>query len=340
VTGAERGLLILPGRGAYTAASLGSLDLEHRWVVRADELRAALGLPTLTELDARPRFDPRLHLQPIHAAPLIFVSSLLDAERAATDHHIAAVTASGQGWYSALAATGVLGFDDAFTLVQELGRLQQEPLPEGGRGGQVIYPLTDAEWHPDEALVAGVESVLRDGADGQDGQVHPSIELGGFTVLAGNDAGVERLLGQLPPVHVAERLYPLRLALQGPDHTPLVRHIAAALRQSAADMAWDGPQVTLIDGRGARWTPWSTDPDALREYSLDEQLTTPNRFAAAMRVALREEAPDRLVLTGPGSSLAGICGQVIAAEGYGAIRSRTDFEARQARDPLVLSMAH
>ena len=338
MTGAERGLLVLPGRGAYAAASLGSLDLEHRWVVRADELRAARGLPTLTELDARPRFDPRLHLQPVHAAPLTFVASLLDAERAASDHHIAAVTASGQGWYSALAATGVLGFDDAFTLVQELGRLQQEPLPHGGRGGQVIYPLTDEEWHADEALVASVESVLRDGADGEGGLVYPSIEMGGFTVLAGNDAGVDRILRRLPPVRLAERLYPLRLALQGPDHTPLAAHVAAAVRESAIDMAWDGPQVPLIDGRGARWTPWSTDPGALRDYSLGEHLTTPHRFAAAVRVALREEAPDRLVLTGPGSSLAGICGQVIAAEGYQGIRSRTDFEARQARDPLVLSM--
>lgn len=337
MTGAERGLLVLPGRGAYTAASLGSLDLEHPWVVRADELRAARGLPTITELDAAERFDARLHLQPIHAAPLVFVASLLDAERAAGDHRIAAVTASGQGWYSALAAAGVLGFDDAFTLVQELGRLQQEPLPGGGRGGQVIYPLTDAEWHPDDGLRATVDGALRDGA-GEDGRVHPSIELGGFAVIAGDDRGVERLLRQLVPVRIAERAYPLRLALQGPDHTPLVAHVAAALREVASDMTWDRPQVTLIDGRGTRWTPWSSDPDALRVHSVDAHLTTPNRPATAIRVALREEAPDRLVLTGPGSSLAALCGQVIAAEGYQGIRSRTEFEARQAADPLVLSM--
>lgn len=338
MSGAERGLLILPGRGAYTDASLGSLDLEHRWVVRADELRAARGLPALTELDAAPHFDPRLHLQPVHAAPLVFVASLLDAERAANDHHIAAVTASGQGWYTALAATGVLGFDDAFALVQELGRLQQEPLPDGGRGGQVIYPLIDGEWHPDHAFLGSVEAVLRDGAGGEAGSVHPGIDLGGFTVLAADDAGVDRLLRGLPPVRVAERLYPLRLALQGPDHSPLVSHIAAALRDAAAEMTWDAPQVTLIDGRGARWTPWSTDPRELHAYSVGEQLTTPFRFAAAVRVALREEAPDRLILTGPGSSLAGICGQVTALEGYQGIRNRADFEGRQARDPLVLSM--
>ena len=105
-----------------------------------------------------------------------------------------------------------------------------------------------------------------------------------------------------------------------------------------AQLHWDRPQVTLIDGRGVRWTPWSTDPARLRDYTLGDQVTTPYRFATSLRVALREEAPDVLVLTGPGNSLGGICGQVAVAEGYRGIRSRGDFEATQSGDPIVLSM--
>jgi [acyl-carrier-protein] S-malonyltransferase len=90
---------------------------------------------------------------------------------------------------------------------------------------------------------------------------------------------------------------------------------------------------------GRRWTPWSTDPAALRDYTLREQVTTPFRFAVSVRVALREEAPDVLVLPGPGNSLGGICGQLIVAEGYRGIRSREDFEAVQrSESPIVLSM--
>lgn len=338
MSGAERGVLVLPGRGAYTVASLGSLDPGHRWVRRADELRAAAGLPPLTELDAAPRFDPQLHLQPIHISPLTWLASLLDAERAAADHHIAAVIGNGLGWYTALTATGVLDFDDGFSLVQEMGRLQQEPLPGGGRGGQVIYPVADAEWQPDDALRASVDGVLGAGDGNGAGGAFPSVELGGYVVLAGDDAGIDRALRQLAPVRIGEHRYPLRLALHGPDHSPLAAHIAERAAARLAGLRWGRPQVTLIDGRGARWTPWSTDPRALRQYTLGEQVTTPYRFAASLRVALREEAPDRLVLAGPGNSLGAICGQLLVAEGYHGMRSRADFERAQQRDPLVLSM--
>jgi hypothetical protein len=140
-------------------------------------------------------------------------------------------------------------------------------------------------------------------------------------------------------VRIGERLFPLRLAQHGPYHTPLVGHVAEAARASLTDLSWGAPRFTLVDGRGARWTPWSTDPAALRDYTLGEQLTTPFDFASSVTVLLREHAPDALVLPGPGNSLGGICGQLIVAEGYRGIRSRADFEAAQATDrPVVLSM--
>lgn len=338
MTAAQRGLLVLPGRGSYTASSLRSLDASHPWVRRADELRRAAGLPPLTELDAAPRFDPATHLQPIHASPLIWLASLLDAERAAADHRIAAVIGNSLGWYTALTAAGVLAFDDGFALVQELARLQQDPLADGGRGGQLIYPLTDADWLPDATRTADVAAALAQPNGNGAGHAFESVELGGYVVLAGDDAGMERLLRGLPPVSIGQRRYPLRLALHGPYHTPLLAPVAAAARERLAGLRWDRPQVTLVDGRGMRWTPWSTDPARLRDYTLGEQVTTPYRFATSLRVALREEAPDLLVLTGPGNSLGGICGQVVVAEGYRGIRSRTDFEASQTAEPIVLSM--
>ncbi len=334
----KRVALVCPGRGAYAAASLGSLPPDHPLVGRAEELRSGYDLEPLLALDGADRFDPPRHLRPANAAPLILLASLLDAEKALADHSVVAVAGNSLGWYTALAVGGALSFDHAFRLVQEIALLQELPPAAGGSGGQVIYPLTDASWQPSPDLEAAVSNVLHDG-DGAAGEVYPSIDLGGYAVLAGDEAGVQRLLKLLPPVRVGERIFPLRLAQHGPYHTPLVEHVARAARSALDDLDWRAPTITLVDGRGARWTPWSTDPDALRDYTLGEQLTAPFDFATCINVVLREHAPEFLVLPGPGNSLGGVCGQLVVAEGYRGIRSRTDFEAAQETDrPVILSM--
>jgi malonyl CoA-acyl carrier protein transacylase len=336
--------LVCPGRGSYTAASLGSLPADHPLVERAEELRSRYELEPLLALDGADRFDPARHLRPANASPLILLASMLDAERALADHQVVAVAGNSLGWYTALAVSGALTFDDAYRLVQEIALLQE--LPAEGTdvpaGGQVIYPLIDADWRPAPELEAAVAAALQDGmaaAEGDPGQVYPSIDLGGYAVLAGDEPGLKRLLRDLPPVRMGERLYPLRLAQHGPYHTPLVAHVAEAARAALANLDWRAPRITLVDGRGARWTPWSSDPAALRNYTLGEQLTTPFDFASSVTVLLREHAPEALVLPGPGNSLGGLCGQLVVAEGYRGIRTRGDFEAAQAsRRPVILSM--
>ena len=54
---------------------------------------------------------------------------------------------------------------------------------------------------------------------------------------------------------------------------------------------------------------------------------------------MREYAPDVVLLPGPGATLGTACAQLIVAEGYRGIRSRTELEAVQAGpSPLLLSM--
>ncbi|HEX6129801.1 MAG TPA: ACP S-malonyltransferase [Candidatus Limnocylindria bacterium] len=339
--GRLRAGLVFPGRGSYTAASLGTLPADHPLVERAEELRARYDLEPLLALDGAERFEPARHLRPANASPLILLASMLDAETALADHDVVAAAGNSLGWYTSLAVSGALPFDDAFRLVQEIGLLQELPAEgeEAPRGGQVIYPLADATWQPVPELEAAIGAALQDGGGQEAGAVFPSVDLGGYAVLAGDEAGIARLLRSLPPVRIGERLFPLRLAQHGPYHTPLVAHVAEAARGSLTDLDWGPPRFSLVDGRGARWTPWSTDPAALGEYTLGEQLTTPFDFASSVTVLLREHAPDALVLPGPGNSLGGICGQLVVAEGYRGIRSRADFEAAQATDrPVVLSM--
>jgi len=97
--------------------------------------------------------------------------------------------------------------------------------------------------------------------------------------------------------------------------------------------------VTLIDGRGARFTPWSTDPAELANYTLHEHPRSTYDFGAGLLVALREYAPDVLLLPGPGATLGAACAQLIVCEGYAGLRSRAEFEqAQSGPTPILLSV--
>jgi hypothetical protein len=330
----SRALVIFPGRGSYGPASIGTLPKGHPWVRRADELRVAGGMAPLSAVDAAERFDPATHLDPANAWPLILLTGLLDAERIADDHEVVAVAASSTGWFTALAASGSLGFDDAFKLAQEMGNAASAPLGDGASAAEVIYPLTDDAWRPDHELVDRVSTALAEAHD-----AFLAIDLGAFATIGGTTAAIEALGGVLAPVTVGSRAYPVRLAAPDAWHTPLRAAAIAAAADSLEELAWERPNVTLIDGRGFRFTPWSTDPAELAATTLGPQGQTTYDFAAGIGVALREYAPDVVLLAGPGGSLGAACAQLVVLEGYRGLRTRGDLEATQAGpSPLLLSL--
>jgi malonyl CoA-acyl carrier protein transacylase len=209
-----RALLVCPGRGSYAERALGSLPVGHPFVERADALRAGYGLPSLAELDRAARFDPKLHLRPANVSLLIWLVNLIDAEAAAAEHEITCVAGNSMGWYTALAVTGALSFEHGFRLVQDMALLQEEHQAEHG-GGQMIQPWVDDDWRPDAARRAAIEDVLAS----SDGEALLSIDLGGYAVLAGSEAGLKHLARTLPKVALGQTTYPFRLMQHGAYHT-------------------------------------------------------------------------------------------------------------------------
>jgi [acyl-carrier-protein] S-malonyltransferase len=326
-----RALILCPGRGSYTEKTLRSLPERHPFVERAEALRKEYGLSSLVELDRAAKIDAKVHLTPVNASALIWLVSMIDCEAAAKEYEIVAVAGNSMGWYTALAVAGALDFDDGFRLMQELAQLQQEH----AGGGQILFPQVDEHWRRDAKLVGALEEAL---ASAQ-GEAFPSIRLGGQAVLAGSEAGIAQLLRTLPKVKLGQNAYPFRLVGHGPYHTPLVQPVADKARAQLARLAWGKPRVTLIDGSGKRHTPWSASPEALRDYTLGPELTTPYDVTLSVRVGLREFAPERIVLPGPGNPLGSICGQILIEEGWRGLRSRADFDGLQASaSPLVHSL--
>lgn len=332
----QTALVIAPGRGTYAKGELGYLARHHGArsdiIARFDAVRAGRGQPTLTELDSAERFSNSLHLRGDVAAPLIYAASYLDflaIDSARFD--IVAVTGNSMGWYSALACGGVVSGDDGFAIADAMGMNSQAH----GPGGQIVVTVVDEEWRDVPELRDAVLGLCHRISARADHFAALSIDLGGMLVLAGNDAGMKALAAELPETPGRA---PLPLAGHGPFHTALMHESSARAKAQLAAAMFAGPAVPLIDGRGHIWRRFASAPTGLWDYTFGHQILAAYDFTKAVQVAVKEYAPDRIILLGPGETLGGAIAQALIAIRWRGLSSKSDFVARQASDPLLISM--
>jgi malonyl CoA-acyl carrier protein transacylase len=331
----QAALVICPGRGTYGKAELGYLKRFHadkaELIGTFDRLRAERGEPTISELDGADRFSPALHTRGDIASPLIFTASYADflaVDRSRYD--IAAVTGNSMGWYTTLAVAGAVSAQHGFEIVDAMGENSQAGEP----GGQVLLTLVDENWREvpglREQMLARIGSVN----SRPDHALYPSIDLGGMLVVAGNEQGLEALLEEALPTPARA---PLRLVNHGPFHTPLMQ--GSSDRAFKLPAEWlRAPAIPMIDGRGHIWRPHASNAEALRHYTFATQILEAYDFTRAVQVAVREYAPDRIILLGPGDTLGGAIAQALIAIEWRGLRSKADFHEMQASAPLLLAM--
>ncbi len=322
----SRALLLCPGRGSYSREELGSLTPTPS-VVAADNFRRSLGRPTPTELDAAPSYVSRSHVAGENASILTMAATLNDVDQL-TKVEVVAVIGNSMGWYTALTAAGALSLPDGLTLVETMGQYQANNVI----GGQILYPLVDDDWRP-------LPSEVLTQALGDIPGLYWSIHLGGQAVIGGTNEALATALKVLPPRKVGEREAPFHLPLHSAFHTPLMAETSRRALGDLSGLSWRAPRIPLVDGAGRAWRPRHADPFALRDYTLGTQVIAPYDFSLGLRVALREYAPDVIVLPGPGGNLGSAVAQVLIADGWRGIRNRGDFLAMQKENPVVLSMA-
>lgn len=323
----ETVLVVCPGRGTYNAPELGYLARHHagsEWLARFDAMREQAGKEAISLLDGAAKFSPAL-LRGDNAAPLIHACAYLDF--LSLDHErfeVVAVTGNSMGWYTALACAGAVSGEHGFAIADGMGVNSQKHEP----GGQAVLVLADEDWKVDPAVRRAVEAAMaRHG-------VMPSIRLGGMLVVAGGEAALDALEKDLP----ALARPPIRLAGHGPFHTPLMQASSDAARAQFPEEWFGRPQVPLIDGRGKVWRRHESARHDLWDYTFGHQILAPYDFTAAMTVGIREFAPDRVVLLGPGETLGGAIGQVLVALDWLDISSRAVFATRQGEDPFLIGM--
>lgn len=329
----KRIVVVCPGRGSYTAETLGYLKKhkkpQHDFLLDLDSRRRSWGEPSITELDGLEKFSPSLHTRGEHASALIYACSYFDFMSIDRDQYeIVAICGNSMGWYLALAFGGVLNWEGAFHLIQTMGSMMKEEIV----GGQMIYSVVDENWRPDREREKMVLDIMAKVNREKIGEAYVSIWLGGYVVIGGDRPAIQYLLKNLPK----SGDYPFQLIHHAAFHTPLLYETSQRARELISGDGFGRPQIPLIDGRGAIWQPHSTDPKELYEYTLAHQVYAPYDFTSSITVALKEFMPDNLWLLGPGASLGGAIGQVLVRNKWKGITSKDDFKMR-SKEILITS---
>lgn len=331
----KRAVVICPGRGTYTKETLGYLrefgGHARQFLDDLDKRRVQTKQITVSELDSDISFKPQVHTKGENASPLIYACSYADfTSISPAKFDIVAVTGNSMGWYLALALGGALDLRGGFDVINTMGSMMKEQII----GGQVIYPLCDSEWRRSPERVATVDQAVARAHEKSGSKIYLSIALGGYIVLGSDQNGLNALLKELPPVEN----YPFQLINHAAFHTPLLKPIAEKAFQILPETLFHKPKFPLIDGRGCVWQPYSTNVEDLYHYTLGHQVVEPYDFTRAVTVAIKEFAPDQIILLGPGSTLGGSLGQIFVENQWHGIDSKQAFTERQATQPVLLAM--
>ena len=330
-------IVVAPGRGTYGKGELGSIARLHgarfgELIANFDAQRRDRDQPTVTELDGADRFSVATHMRGDVAAPLIYTATALDwlsIDREKFD--IVAVAGNSMGWYSALALGGAVSVEDGFRISNAMGLNSQTH----GPGGQILLQVVDEDWRPVPGLREKLLDLVAAIDTRPDHAIALSIDLAGMLVFAGNEEGLAALLAEAPPTPGRD---PLRLAGHGPFHTPLMFGSSDKARAELPVALFGRPDIPMVDGRGHIWRRFSSDPAEIWDYSFGHQILAPYDFALSVQVAVKEYAPDAIILSGPGDTLGGAIAQSLIGIGWQGMASKADFMARQASDPTLLSM--
>jgi len=332
----QRAVVICPGRGTYNKDELGYFHRFHSNKTNIlsviDAHRSKQNQVTVKELDQMPNYNMRLHTSGENASSLIYACSKGDFEAIDKDEYdIVAVTGNSMGWYIALAVAGALDEQGAIELINTMGSMMKN----GVIGGQIIYPIVDDNWCEDAAKIAHVAEVMQVVNELDNCEVYTSIKLGGFIVIGGNKAGLKQL--ELRLENIDDR-YPMNLFNHAAFHTPLLTETAKQAKQLLSKDLFKQPKIPLIDGQGKIWQPYSTDTNKLWEYTLGRQVDDYYDFTKAIEVAVKEFAPDKLIILGPGTTLGGATAQSLIKYHWQNMACKQDFISQQKDKPFVLAM--
>ncbi|MFH0883458.1 MAG: ACP S-malonyltransferase [bacterium] len=226
--------------------------------------------------------------------PAIFVHSVIVSQLISPRGlHMSAAAGHSLGEYSALVASGALGFDQALEIVALRGELMQNAGDERPGTMAAILGL--------EPEV--VEELCKKASNGNGIVVAANLNAPGQIAISGDVVAVDRAI-ELAKEKNARRA--MRLNVSGAFHSPLMAPAAEKLAEKVRAAAIRPPNVSIYQNVSAKPT---TDPDEIRA-GLIAQLTSPVRWIETIR-NMSSNGVEMFVEVGPGSVLQGLTKRIL-----------------------------
>lgn len=190
------------------------------------------------------------------------------------------------GEYSALVASGALGFSEAVKIVRLRGRFMQEAVPVG-KGAMAA--LLGMEREQVEKLCEEVSS----------GEVltPANFNCPGQIVIAGHSKAVERAIERVKQ----EGKKAVLLPVSAPFHSPLMKPAGERLEKALEDISVNDLKVSVVTNVEAEV---NTLKEKVKEL-LVAQVSNPVRWEESMRKMI-EKGIEKVVEIGPGKVLSGL----------------------------------
>ena len=280
--------LVFPGQGSQSLGMLQDLAAEYPVIeqtfAEASE-GAGVDLWTLSKDGPVEQLNQTEFTQPALLAASVALYRVWQEQGGATPK---ALSGHSLGEYSALVAAGALTLKDAAKLVRTRGQLMQDAAPAGTGGMAAVLGAEDDV----------VAQACTDASTDSEKVVPANFNSPGQIVIGGHQAAVDRAVKLLGERGV-RKVMPLAVSV--PSHTPLMRDAAEKLRAEFKNVAWQAPNIPVIQ-----------NVDAQVHHSIEEiqdalvrQLFMPVLWTQCVQ-ALKADGITTIVECGPGKVLSGL----------------------------------
>ncbi|AXJ01537.1 [Acyl-carrier-protein] S-malonyltransferase [Cyclonatronum proteinivorum] len=219
--------------------------------------------------------------------PAIFLHSI--ALFKTLDLQADAVAGHSLGEFSALAAAGVLSFEDALRVVRKRGQLMQQAGTDNPGTMAAVIGMADEK----------VAEICKEASKGADDIVVPAnYNCPGQLVISGHETAIDRALVLLKEqgCKIAKKL-----PVSGAFHSPLMQSAYDGLKAELDQVSFHTPSCPVYANYTARPT---TSADEIKENLLS-QLLNPVKWTQTL-LQMKEDGLEAFTEVGPGNVLQGL----------------------------------